>query len=250
LQVGYLFGSIINETGTQLSGEDIPSAYRTVVYDRTGFSDLSIKGGLSFFKQIRRRTFFNIGLIYELEGEKNAKHMVRLERRTLTNAITSSMDTIVNDVKGSVRLPSTIGLGVSLFKTLKWTIASDVVYQNWSAYRSFNGTASELADRYRIGIGGEYTPNITSMENYLSRITYRMGFNYEKTPFEHNEDQLRDFGINFGMSLPVSGRSSLDLAFSAGQRGTTGNQAIKEEYFRVYLGVTFNDKWFVRRKLD
>jgi hypothetical protein len=249
-QIGYLFGSIINETGTSLVNPELAGASNTVLYERTGFSDFSFKAGLNYSTKVRDRTFFSAGAIYELEGNNNARHFVSLERRSINNTQGSVSDTIVNNLAGRVRLPSTIGLGVSLYKTYKWTIASDVTYQNWSAFRSFNSNESELSDSYRIALGGEYTPNVNSIDNYLSRITYRMGANYENTPYQVNLEQLRDFGINFGVSLPVSRLSSLDLAFQLGQRGTTDNQLLRENYFRVYFGVTLNDKWFVRRKFD
>jgi hypothetical protein len=250
LQVGYLFGSIINETGTSLINPELAGASNTVLYERTGYSDFSFKAGLNYNTKVRERTFFSAGAIYEIEGDKSARHFVSLERRTLNNTQGSVSDTIVNNVAGRVRLPSTIGLGVSLYKTYKWTIASDVVYQNWSAFRSFNSNESELTDSYRVALGGEFTPDVNSLDNYLNRITYRMGVNYENTPYQVNLEQLRDFGINFGVSLPVSRLSSLDLAFKLGQRGTTDNQLLRENYFRVYFGVTLKDKWFVRRKFD
>lgn len=245
-QIGYLFGSIINETGT--GGTSFPS--RTVVYDRTGFSDISLKGGLAMNNKVGKNDYLNVGVIYELESDVNAKHFVMLDRRTVTNATINSSDTLINNLKGSVHLPSTFGLGISLLRSYKWTIASDFTFQNWSSYRSFSGTEQDLKNRYKFALGGEFIPDAVSVDNYFKRMTYRAGLNYEITPFQVNDEQLKDFGINFGVSLPVRRLSSLDLAFKFGQRGTTNNDLLKENYFRVFLGVTFNDQWFVRRKYD
>ncbi len=125
-----------------------------------------------------------------------------------------------------------------------------IFFGNWNNFRNFNGSNGDMVNSYRIGLGGEYTPEISSIDSYFKRITYRMGFNYENTPFQINDEQVRDFGINFGISLPVSRFSSLDMAFRLGQRGAISNDLIREDYFRVFLGVTFNDKWFQRRKFD
>lgn len=251
VQVNYLFGSIINETGTELIGLDVPSTNRTVLYDRTRFSDFKIKGGLSFNHLVRNRTIFNAGLIYELGGDVNAQNLSRLERRNfVANAWQPvSIDTVSN-VKGSVRLPSTLGFGVSLYKSFHWSVGSDVTLQNWSTFRNFNDGNSDMVDSYKVSLGGEYTPEIASIDNYLKRMTYRMGISYENTPFQVNDEQVRDFGINFGTSLPVSRFSSLDMAFRLGRRGSLSNDLIREDYFRVFFGVTFNDKWFQRRKFD
>jgi hypothetical protein len=64
-----------------------------------------------------------------------------------------------------------------------------------------------------------------------------------------NNSQLKDFGINFGFSVPA-GRSSLDLAFKVGKRGDKAQNILEESYFRVYFGMSFNDTWFIRRKFD
>lgn len=64
-----------------------------------------------------------------------------------------------------------------------------------------------------------------------------------------NGNQIKDFGINFGLSIPA-GRSSIDLALTAGQRGSRSKTSLDERYFRLYFGLTFNDQWFIRRKFD
>jgi hypothetical protein len=72
---------------------------------------------------------------------------------------------------------------------------------------------------------------------------------YEQLPFFANGNKVNDFGINFGLSLPT-GRSSIDLAFKTGSRGTTADNKLKENYFKVFVGLTLNDQWFVKRKFD
>ena len=78
-----------------------------------------------------------------------------------------------------------------------------------------------------------------------------LGFNYQKTPYLVNQQEIDDFGINFGVTFPLRNISRLSLAFKVGERGTTDNDLIQERYYRAYLGITVNDnKWFIRRKFD
>jgi hypothetical protein len=65
-----------------------------------------------------------------------------------------------------------------------------------------------------------------------------------------NNQQINDLGVSFGLSLPVSLASSLDMAFKVGQNGTLANDLIRERYFKITIGATVNDRWFVRRKYD
>ena len=74
-----------------------------------------------------------------------------------------------------------------------------------------------------------------------------MGLSLEKYPFLANNKEVKDFGINFGLSLPA-GRSSLDFAFKVGKRGNRSENILEENYYKVYFGITFNDQWFIKRK--
>ena len=82
------------------------------------------------------------------------------------------------------------------------------------------------------------------VQSYLSRVTYQFGFNYEKTPIQINNTIIDDFGINFGVSLPVGNASIFNFGFRYGQMGTTSDGLIQEDYFRINLGMTFNDRSF------
>jgi hypothetical protein len=98
-------------------------------------------------------------------------------------------------------------------------------------------------------LGGEYTIDPNTVENYLKRITFRTGLSLERYPFLANNKPVNDFGINFGLSLPA-GRSSIDIAAKVGKRGNKDGNTLEESYFKIYFGLTFNDKWFIIRKFD
>ncbi len=107
-----------------------------------------------------------------------------------------------------------------------------------------------MRNSFEVAAGGQYIPDATSVDSYLSRVAYRLGFNYRDTPFAIGEQQISEIGIDFGLSLPVSNLSSINLAVEIGNRGTTEQNLIRENYLRATLGVTFNDRWFIRRKFD
>jgi hypothetical protein len=64
-----------------------------------------------------------------------------------------------------------------------------------------------------------------------------------------NNNVVKDLGINFGFSLPA-GQSSIDFAFKYGKRGNRADNILEEDYFKIYFGITFNDRWFIQRKFD
>ena len=132
-----------------------------------------------------------------------------------------------------------------------WVAGIDYTTQDWEISKDPVSGNSLYKKREKFVVGGEITPDVASVNNYLKRITYRVGASYTKTPYFVQETQITDFGINFGLSVPVVRFSSLDFGFQFGNRGTLSNNLIKENYFRVYFGVSFNDnRWFLRPKFN
>lgn len=100
-------------------------------------------------------------------------------------------------------------------------------------------------------LGGYYIPNYNSITSYWHRATYRAGIRYEETGLSLNGNDINEFGISFGMSIPVgqtSAFSNATIGFEYGQRGTTNNGLIKEDFFSLSLGLSLNDKWFQKLK--
>jgi hypothetical protein len=102
-----------------------------------------------------------------------------------------------------------------------------------------------------IALGGSLTPDITST-SYFNRVVYRAGVYYNQTSLELRGNQLNEYGVSLGVGLPLrkSLQSAVNIAFEFGQRGTTTDNLIKEQYARIVLGLTFNEVWFQKRKYD
>ena len=252
LRAAYLFGSITQET--QYFVEN--TAYLTADVSRNSFSDVTYGLGMAYSLELKKdQNYLNFGITYDFGGDQGVTRLERLERRSLSGDPQSPIDKppylVTNDLNGSVEFPSEVGFGIGFEKRLKWTIAGDFSTGKWSEYRGFDGELEGLNDRTEIAVGGSFIPDAFSVGSYLSRVTYMIGFNYQKTPYLVDEHEIDDFGINFGVTLPLRNISRLSLAFKLGERGTTENDLIHERYFRAYLGLTINDnKWFVRRKFD
>jgi hypothetical protein len=45
-------------------------------------------------------------------------------------------------------------------------------------------------------------------------------------------------------------KSKVNIGAEWLQRGTVANGLVQENYFRVYIGVSFADKWFYRYRYD
>lgn len=248
----YLFGSIRKESANVLTSSGVNTLNVATISDRDAVSDILLGFGAQYRYELPKGNFLNIGLIYDLQKDVNMKRLRTFETRSAGDVVLSS-DTIalVNNGKGTVRLPSTLGFGISIGKPLKWLAGLDVRLQPWANYKTYEGGDGGLQNSVSVALGGEYTPDAGSIDKILRRVTYRLGMSYEKTPYVLNDSGVNDLGINFGGSIPVGGISSLDMGFRFGKRGSLGSNQLKEDYFRLQLGVTFNDRlWFIKRKFD
>ncbi len=253
-QASYIFGSIIEEAGVSIRASDsLPDAnanFSSVSYDRTQFSDFTFSLGLAYRFNLKGKTFLNLGAIYELENNTGVTRYSALERRGVNNAAVISSIVLEDNVPGNLLLPARFGGGISIERTFNYLIGIDFSMQDWSEFNSFSGTSENMGESFQIALGGEFIPDVSSVDSYFNRVTYRLGGHFERTPFMVNGQDINDFGINFGMSLPVSRLSNVDLAVRFGQRGTTNAGLLQEQYVKFFLGVSFNDRWFIRRKFD
>jgi len=250
IKASYLFGSVYNDYTNTLVSVSQPVIYTIAVNDQTYVKDFQFTGGLSFSQDsIGKKDEYRIsaGLTYAMTTKLKATRTTIFQRRNLGGAPITS-DTLVSNF-GDIKIPSVLTAGVSISKGSKWSTGIEFTLQDWSQFENIEIEVNqEFSKSWRFAAGGEFTPDLIA-ENIFKRITYRGGLFYEKSPFLVNNNDLLDFGINFGLSVPA-GRSSVDLAFSTGKRGDRSKNVLEETYFKVYFGLTFNDQWFIRRKFD
>ncbi len=80
-------------------------------------------------------------------------------------------------------------------------------------------------------------------------MNYRFGFHYDAGILKINDTRINEYGMSFGIGLPVSqSYSSVNLGIEIGKRGTTNNNLISENYFKFTLGISLFERWFIQRK--
>jgi hypothetical protein len=207
----------------------------------------------------------DVKLLFGLTFSTQARLNSTLDSLAYTYVVGSSsgtdiiMDTIrsTSGYHGKITIPVTFGIGVGIKKGLRWMVVADVKYQNWGDY-SFYGNSQGLRNTMRASIGAQYTPSprINSTAGYFKRINYRWGLRYAETGLELKGQMVNQYAITAGLGLPI-GRVNLlqffsmaNIGLEIGQRGTVQSGLLKENYFRLSIGFTLNDKWFRRAVYD
>src|SRR5690606_30988400 len=124
----------------------------------------------------------------------------------------------------SIKMPMTHRVGISINKGTDWLIGADVYQSKWSDL-TIGGASQELKDRMGVAIGAQYTPDITSL-SYLKLVDYRVGFRYDKTQVQIDNQDINEMALTLGFGFPLpSTRGStfhkINLSAELGQRGTT-----------------------------
>jgi hypothetical protein len=192
---------------------------------------------------------FNLGAVYDFQTDLNTNYQQTLTRLDPSGLTSGAADTLIT-ARGTTTIPSALSAGISFGKGGQWVFAVDGRMTDYRKFGFFENQQSPTSKGYRVAAGFELTPNPNSLSSYLKVITYRTGVSLEEYPYLINGNALRDFGTNFGLSLPVARGCSLDLSGRWGKRGNIETNTIEETYFKIYFGVTFNDRWFIKRRFD
>jgi len=208
--------------------------------------------GAQYKKQISKGLTLGLGAIYAPSQNIHAtlNYIARSYFGTAIG-IESFRDTIAMelDKPGTITIPEKYGFGVMLKKNEKWMVGADYGWQNWSDYNAF-GQLDSLKNSMQFSVGGEYLPSEKVYTKYWKRVKYRVGFRYNNTYLNLNNTQINEFGISFGMGLPVPrSLSTINLGLEWGKKGTTSNNLIQDNYVKLTLDVSIWERWFVKRPL-
>lgn len=170
-------------------------------------------------------------------------------RGELYNA-SMSTDTVEATTFHDFKLGNTLGVGLTYAYEDRLTLGLDYQYK-MLGNSVYMGASDSLKNQTRIAVGVEYLPSsVTS--SYLKAIRYRMGFQYSDL-YLKSPGQFKSAALTFGFGLPIRRQqatlSTLNLGFELGKLLTPNTSFIQESYYKVSLGVTFNELWFFKMKL-
>jgi hypothetical protein len=250
LKSSFLFSSINTNFSNLVAIPNQNNSFVVSVNELQSIKGVKFTPGIYIRKDsIRTRYVWNLGATVDITSSVSTSLDQVLQRKDAGGSIIESDTVRVNT--GNSNLNRNWVIGTSFGRPDRWMLAADLTLIRPARDFITLGLDQVPVDNgWRIAVGAELTPDSRSLSSYLKRITYRTGFSSEQGTYLVNGNAVKDFGINFGFSLPVSRISSLDIAFRTGKRGDEKLNGIEENYFKVYFGVTFNDQWFIKRRFD
>jgi len=257
----YLYGDITHQSMTTIGATDT----RSIKLDKFSISDYKLDFGLQYTYKLNKKNTINIGAVYTLgrtlHGDAYKYHQTGAESNGSIYVQSQTGDTIPNPFK----MPHTFGIGLTYVYDNRLTIGVDYTLQKWNtadlAWSKFNKESVEMNSRTKIAFGAEFVPSYIS-HNYLKRIRYRMGAYYSSpynkvsytspdTGTTSFQDGAREYGVSIGFGLPMfQSKSMLNISGQYIKVSPKFKGLMEENYLRINIGLTFNERWFMKWKVD
>lgn len=253
--ISYFWGSYKKDI-TVLSNDDaVKTLSKTYDADVSSYKlDLGVQYRHSLTKTDELTFGATFGLGHKL-GSDPSLTVMTLDGQT--GVMSASVDTVHNGLS----IPMTIGAGIAYSRNKSLIFGADYQLMRWGA-ESFpvvneNTNNYELVnnyykDRHKVTVGAEWLPNRMS-RRFLNRVQYRIGASYATPYYKINgQDGPKELTVSAGFGIPLvnswNNRSVLNISFQ--WANLSAKNLVTENSFRVTIGLTFNERWFAKWKVD
>lgn len=255
----YLWGNISNMTATSYDDKDVKTLTRNY---KTEIRSYKFDLGLQYTQQLGRKNRLTLGLTYGLGRDLNGDAL--LIDQSGKGAATA--DTLT--ARSPYQLPESWGAGLAWEWNGRLTLAADFQHEAWSkataplltmqqGKQQYMAKTGLYTDRQRYNLGLEYLPNPRGT-SFASHVRYRAGLSYA-TPYAKIDGAAgpRVYTATLGVALPIvtahnrrDNYSYLNISAQYDHVAPQISGQLTERYLRLTLGISFNQRWFQKWKVD
>lgn len=235
--VYYMFGDYSNRKALAFNKSNHPTIYE---YTNINANTFRFRLGAQFYNTFADKHDVTLGVIYEPKMSLNG------DSRKIYQENNTIIDTTY--LSNGFDIPQIFGAGLFYTYDEKLSIGFDYSLQQWKDAKYY-GATNALSNRTKLALGVEYQPNFRSRK-FFQRTMYRAGLNMTDPYYKLDDKEAgKNFGITFGVGLPLSNssRTMLNFAFEYGK--VNSFEQLKEDYFKLTFNFAFTETWFFKRKL-
>lgn len=261
--MAYLWGNTTRTVVNSYSDASVNTLTKTYT---NSVSSYKLDLGLQYSYPVTKHDIVTLGVVYGVGHDLNNYPELSI---VSTNSSNSVADTTQLSSDHKLALPTTLSVGVGYRHDTRWRAGIDYSLEKWSdiysarqvsdpttGKYSYKSTRGDYMNRSKFTIAGEYCQNEFS-RSFLSRIRYRAGISYATPYYKVNgADGPDEFSATIGFAIPImnaynsSATNFSNVNVSAQWVRTSMSNAIKENTFRINIGLTFNERWFAKWKFN
>lgn len=259
---GYLWGSLEHSTLMTFDDSNINST-RQAYY--TDIRTYKVDFGLQYELQLNKKNSLTLGLTYGLGHKIGSKAYFYNQKVSGSSGSVTAGDTLT--CNGAYELPHTFGAGLVWSHGNSLRVGADYTFQKWADVRypslvntdnygtqAYMTTKGQLTDMHQVSLGAEYVPNPNGLR-WRQRVRYTAGVSYS-TPYITTDAGKgpKHYLASLGVSLPIinmyNNRTRLNIAAQYEHVKPAAPGMIKENYLRLSIGLTFDERWFMKWKAE
>jgi hypothetical protein len=230
----YIFGPLTQEE--YVSQSDLSAAY--ILTRNDYFNTFYFDYGAQYHFQIKKLNFSLAG-VYANQQNLNSGY-----NSSLQNSSLSTIDD-KEGMKGSRKLPETFGGGLAI-SDQSFTLALDYQLQHWAGLK-YPSMTGDFKNANNFAAGFEIKPwKLRVANKFYQNWNYRAGFNYYSSYLKINNLPIDGYSVTLGLGIPLRNQlSQINIAFEAGNKGTTSGGLIREKFLMAHLNFSVNELWFI-----
>jgi hypothetical protein len=262
VDASYYFGSIRNTNiAFAYNADGNILQYQSRESNRSNLGGLTWNFGLIYSKLIKSNLELMASATYtpssEITSENSRMYStIVIDPSTQREFVFNTLEVNLSDSNletTTLTLPTKASFGFGVGSPRKWFAGIEYTFLKSSQFsnRLLTIDNATYEDASTLSVGGFYIPKFDSFNRYWKRIVYRTGIRFEDTGLRINNEDIKEFGISFGVGLPV-GRifSNANIGFEIGTRGVDTSNLVKENFVKLQISLSLNDRWFEKRKFN
>lgn len=221
--------------------------------------------GLQYTRRLTKKDELTLGLTYGV-GHKigGDPRLEVISNNSQTGVADTTTFASAAGAKLELAIPTTLGVGLMYNRSNRIKLGVDYSLQKWAsvelpAYEVSGGSTSSYSlqkgsykDRHKFTAGVDFCPQ-TNSRSFGKRMHYRAGVSYATAYYNVNgQDGPKEISASLGFGIPIvngyNNRSILNI--SAQWVHQSAKNLITDNTFRINIGLTFNERWFAKWKVE
>jgi hypothetical protein len=260
----YNFGNIENNSiSVAYTPDGEPVQYQTREENKSNLSGATLNFGLAYRTKISQDLELMATTTFTPQSKLSSENTRAFS--TIALNIVTNTETEISRIEADLEaqglqntdltLPYRLSFGAGIGESKKWFVGAEYTLQNISEFANplYSNDITNYENASELSIGGFFIPRYNAFSGYFKRVVYRAGLNYANTGLVIKGESINEFGISFGLGLPIGSRSlfsNANMGFEIGQRGTTNQNLIQENFINFNLSLSLNSRWFRQKKYN